>query len=547
MRSTLLNFIIVFSFTLIIIIFQSSQKFTYIVDEVVYLSQPLLLRNIARTLVYLFCYGVSVAAIFSIIFLKRKLPILILFVVFVVAYTTDWVFQLLGNPIGFDRNEYEIIRGAFFMAENTVEYFSLIAVSFLISLVLVTLLCFSRRYLFTKVRSDWFLVVPIIAIVSTTYASIHVFSINPSSFPAPIKLFAVGAYYEIELSDHTRYSREFDSSITVDSAATKNIIWIIDESVAGKFLSINGYPENTTPFLSSYDSGTNMFNFGTVNSVATSSALSNVLLRVGLQPKHASSFVEMYYTLPTIYHYAKHAGYRTTLFDMQMSNGTLQNGLNTKDMENVDNYITADRRMSVSIRDMNMLDDLHNILQLGEKNFIVIVKWGAHWPYQQSYPKSQEFFTPVLDTMFANIISGNRDRRINTYQNAIRYSADYFLERLIGIVDLETSRVIYTSDHGQNLASDSKRTHAGHVNVANSVVEVPLVIFQNDAKSAFDGIALNSQSSFQIFPTTLEWMGYGRDVVSRYGNTLDVPAGPELRSFFVTSTGELRVYAGSDQ
>ncbi|MEM7170922.1 MAG: sulfatase-like hydrolase/transferase [Pseudomonadota bacterium] len=525
-----------------VLFYQSYQQFPFIVDEVSYLSQPIMVRNIARTLVYLFCYALCIAAIFSLIFLKRKIFVGILAFVFVIAYTVDWVFQLLGNPVGFNLTEYELLRETIGFAANAVEYLNLIIAGLLIAVLFVAVLCLSRRYLFPKVRSDWFLVFPVVAIAATTVASIKVFSITPSSFPAPVKLFSVGAYYEIELLDNLRQERQPVLAAAPESDAVSNIIWVIDESITAGYLAVNGYPKDTSPFLSANVENEEIYNFGIVTSTAPVSKLSNELLRIGLQPKHAADFVERYYTLPTIYQYAKQAGYHTTLFDLQISNGALQNGLNTRDMSYVDTYITADRGLTVSLRDRHALEDLKGLLENNEKNFVVIVKWGAHWPYQSTYSEDHKIFVPALDSMFANMVGKDRERQLNSYLNAVRHAADFYLESLMAVVDLNDSNVIYTSDHGQDLMAESKRTHGGDSNIARAVVEVPLIVFQQGAKSRYRGIDKDTQSAFQIFPTTLDWMGYDEEIVSAYGKKLDQPADPELRSFFATSQGKLQAY-----
>jgi len=452
---------------------------------------------------------------------------------------------MLGNPVGFNLNEYEIIRSNLAMADNAIVFAKLIALSLLISATFVALLYFTCQGLLTKIRSDWFLIIPAIAILSTTFASIKVFSINPSSFPAPVKLFSVSAYYELKYSNRSKYSRKFDNSITAGPALAHNIIFIVDESIAATHLTINGSEYNTTPFLSSYLDNKDIYNFGVVSGVAPHSKLSNVVFRVGLQPKHAENFEEMYYTLPTLFQYARHAGYKTALLDMQMSDGALQNGLSTGDLKYIDNYTTSDRATDVAIRDIGALDVVSETLRQGGKNFIAIVKWGAHWPYQQSYPKQHQYFKPALDTVLPSLVSNDRESLLNTYRNAVRYATDFYLEKLVALVDLKTTHIIYTSDHGQDLSPDSKRMHGSDTDVTNAVVDIPLIIFQDNAKSAFKGIAANSQSAFQIFPTMLSWMGYGGDVVSRYGKTLNVPADLDLRRFFLNSEGKLQSYAKS--
>ena len=59
------------------------------------------------------------------------------------------------------------------------------------------------------------------------------------------------------------------------------IFYIVDESVRGDYLSINGFSEDTTPYLNSQK---DLFiNFGAVSSSSNCSLTANIALQSGLQ------------------------------------------------------------------------------------------------------------------------------------------------------------------------------------------------------------------------------------------------------------------------
>jgi glucan phosphoethanolaminetransferase (alkaline phosphatase superfamily) len=248
------------------------------------------------------------------------------------------------------------------------------------------------------------------------------------------------------------------------------------------------------------------------------------------------------FTLPTIFQFAKHAGYRTTLIDLQMSNGERQNWLAMKDLKYIDRYITADRDMDVALRDRDSISRIKQILGAPEKQFLVLVKWGAHWPYQDTYPKPETTFSPVVTSSLGSMGLENKQVVVNTYMNSVRFSADGFLKELLGQIPLEDRILIYTSDHGQAMFDNGDiRTHGG-VAPANGVGSVPLLIFAKGAKEKFPVLQKNGYSSFQIFNTTLKLLGYGDELVAGYGPTLwEVPK-PEYRSFLVTWSGAMQPY-----
>ena len=535
------TWILVFSGLLFVLALQCLNDPGYVWQEISFLAQAPSERSIARIGLYLAAYLLSVLAVFSFVFTKGAVFPSLFGLVLVGHFTLDLSFQLLGTRTGFDFNEYELIRDAVGMAANIVVYAGVILQALLLSLGLLALLIAIRSRVPAHRRSHLWLLVPPFATVVVAILSIKVFSINAYNFPALVKVPSVIAHFESESNERDLLTRQFDSALAVERSSFKDIIWIIDESVTATYLGINGYGANTTPYLNAVIAGDDAVNFGVATSAGGHSALSNLALRIGLQPKHAGTFATSRATLPTIYQHARHAGYRTTLIDLQMSNGQLQNFLSREDLQYIDKYLTAGRATKLSIRDREAIEDIKTLVRGPEKNFIVLIKWGSHWPYQYTYPESEEFFTPALQSAWGSMSEENREATINTYLNSLRYAADGFLKEFLDKIDLSDRMILYTADHGQSLETPGTlRTHGGNEEDADSVGAVPLIVFARNAKRLFTGIEPNRYSSFQIFNTTLKLMGYGDEYVATYGPSLLSVPPPEYRSYFAASDGRLQ-------
>jgi glucan phosphoethanolaminetransferase (alkaline phosphatase superfamily) len=368
-----------------------------------------------------------------------------------------------------------------------------------------------------------------------------------SNYPANIKIPAIAARYL--QNSKPIIKRELNTAITpTKDAQFKNIVWIVDESVVGSYLSINGYDKNTTPYLNKLNSESqDFFNFGVVNSVSNCSSTSNLFLRIGLNPKKDFDIEEQMYTLPTIFQYAKRAGYTTWLMDSQTKENHLQNYLTLYDKESIDHFKTQGPNIKRIDRDKVFLNEATTIVNNNkdEKNFIVLVKYGAHFPYLLTYDLKESPFQPVVDVSYGGMDLEHKEQQMNTYLNSIHYNTDIYLKALVEKIDLNDTVVFYTSDHGQNILETPNltRTHCNTETVVKHEVSVPLMVFQKKAKKVFKTDKQLFYSQIQLFPTTLALFGYDKEVVNKYGKTLfSGYSKNEEREFILSSSGEKRVY-----
>lgn len=285
----------------------------------------------------------------------------------------------------------------------------------------------------------------------------------------------------------------------------RNILVIVDESVRGDYIDLN-HDRGITPYLKSI--GKRAINFGAASSANNCSAESNAILRMGANP---SSLVDGHdiRSNPTIWQYARKAGFRNAFIDAQETDGALINFMDASERELIDDFIQPNGPNER--RDFDAIPIVSRLLSEPGRHFIYVNKYGAHFPYHAGYPKEETLFSPVPEQLGATT---DRNRMINSYKNVIHWTVDTFFKKLHEQADLRDTLVVYTSDHGQNLLDDGiPITHCRANRPISEEAGVPLLLFSQDERLASDlrkAARLNQHraSAFQIFPTLLQVMGY---------------------------------------
>lgn len=318
----------------------------------------------------------------------------------------------------------------------------------------------------------------------------------------------------------------------------RDIVLIIDEAIAGNYLDLNA-PTGVTTHLAQAQPGVDIFNYGYAASITNCSAGSNVTLRFG---GTRDGYERINTTMPSIWQYAKTAGYDTVYIDGQTTAGKLQNGMTEVEKRDIDHFIQFDGTPVVQ-RDMAALDKLVGFLGDGKPEMILMNKVGAHFPVANKYPDDFEEYKPALPRQHSDDVAekGTKEgfdgspeawmQYRNSYRNILLWNVGEFFQRLFAKADLSQAVVIYTSDHGQNLHERGDKgvnTHCSPDPVQEEGV-VPLVVIQGKGVKSLDWQAhlaenRNASSHYNIFPTLLLLMGYDPSgVASEYGRSLDVP------------------------
>ena len=342
----------------------------------------------------------------------------------------------------------------------------------------------------------------------------------------------------------------------LDAGRAKSVVVIMDESVRGDLLDINrpgGAYSGLLPHAAA------MANFGIVSSIATCSTPTNAGFRYGIARR---SYLTDLTTNPSIWRYAKKAGYRTIYIDGQRHGGRLMNLMSAEELADIDQHIQLPSATRPVERDIRIARRLRHIVENSRQpTFVYVNKMGAHFPYEGKYPPEHAPFQPVSKrTYFGNEVdpknsgwlqSENEEARIrfrNSYLNAVAWNVGGFFDTLLADLDLSHTVLLYTADHGQNLNEEGApgfRTHCSSERAAASEGIVPLVVLTG-VPAILDEMRQAAHknrgrvSQFNVFPSVLALLGYRPEDIARSATSelplqADLPAGQQqfLSRFFV--------------
>ena len=374
--------------------------------------------------------------------------------------------------------------------------------------------------------------VPVSAVILTTIGlqySHGFFDRYPSFFRVPsMFIFArQSRIYDGKRSEVT-YSGSLDTQV-------EKIVLIVDESIRADILGINAIKKDTTPYLRSLETG--IVNFGLAASSSNCSDYSNLILRTGVRKEEIPDQNQMTLKKPSIWQFTKKAGFYNVYLDAQSAEewANYQNFMNEYEASFVDEIIRVRQEIAYESDGVAREKLIDHLKQPG-KTFIMLNKYGIHFPYFRSYPKEYSFFSPALERGES---MNDREKSLNSFMNGIRWSVDDWFKNLLSESgDFRPCVIIYTSDHGQNIVDDG--TLATHCRPRPNRFEgiVPMTVFSNDTAilERFKAVQVTSYdktSHFQIFPTLIRLAGYkGSWVRSHYGASLsELPS--TLPEFFV--------------
>lgn len=325
----------------------------------------------------------------------------------------------------------------------------------------------------------------------------------------------VGDYVRVSAITYTGPREELEP-IAVSDPPARNVIFVIDESIRGDHLSLNGYHRSTTPYLDELADQGLLLNWGIASSVTTCSGSSDLLLLSGLKLQDLPDVDNKAMKNPSIFQYAKALGYRTYYFDGQMN--TFWN-VKLHDMKYVDEWWNLNKLLQINNDyrqvDFAIAEAVRNVTTNSRGNFIWIIKTGAHVPYYKRFPESAAKWLPSY--------AGDRwdvhrqTEIVNAYDNAIRYNLEGFFSHLIPDYKVPDDTVIvYTSDHGQTLAEG--REGSAHCGYTRNEAVVPLFVI------GYRGAGVDTKykaSHPNIFATLLDLMEFPESARKKsYGRSL---------------------------
>ena len=421
--------------------------------------------------------------------------------------------------------ELEFVPGAvsFFFADY--------ALPLLLAAVAVVLLeGFARLRLF-RFESLWFLCLPLIA-VGVCYELLVRTDSKVDQFPISLRVPVLLAYAANHQSVYlgARDERFFDPSGEV---LADHVVFIVDESIRGDLLSINGGPKEVSPYLESIRD--RLLNYGVCSAVANLSAPANIIMQSGLRLDQLPDIDLRSMKNPSLFSYMQAAGFYTTMINAQNALARPPNFMTPADVAGLDAYLQI-RELGEGVErahsDRLVAPILEQIVGEHDRSFTYVIKMGAHFPYANSYPKEWQYFE--ADTS----VEGRSPRRaelVSSYMNSLRWSVDEFLRELVPVLEGTGKKilVVYTADHGQSLfeitaaGGNGVRGHGQHQSPPVHQAMVPLFLIpigegmQERFRARFHPSRVDRSSAFELFSTLLQIGGYApRDFDGDYAPSI---------------------------
>jgi len=461
------------------------------------------------------------------LFRKITLPFFLFFLVFNIG-----IFNIANSPLDFQQAVI-IVENFQWWFWAVIENFGLVAIlPGLIILVPILILVERLPKLSTLSFPKKTYMIPVSAAILIFIGMQYThafFDRYPSFFriPSMLLLASQSHVYNGERSEVV-YPGALDAQVD-------KIVLIVDESIRADLLGVNGHQKETTPYLRSLETG--IVSFGLAASSSNCSDYSNLILRTGTRKEEIPDHDQMSLKQPSIWQFTKKAGFHNVYLDAQSAQEweNYQNFMNEHEAFYIDDIIRVRQKVAYE-SDGVAREKLIDLLRQPGKTFIMLNKYGIHFPYFRSYPKEYNFFTPVLEQ---GEPMNDREKSLNTYMNGIRWSVDAWFKNLLSeSEDFQRYVIIYTSDHGQNIVDDG--TLATHCRPRANRYEgnVPMMVFSNDAATleklkAARMTSYDRTNHFQIFPTLINLAGY-KDSWARsyYGASLSEPPAT-MPEFFV--------------
>jgi glucan phosphoethanolaminetransferase (alkaline phosphatase superfamily) len=394
----------------------------------------------------------------------------------------------------------------------------------------VVLLEATLRPRLSRISTLWVLALPVVAslayfqLLKSTDAKVE-------QFPVPFRVPVLIAYAH---SHQTVYLGQRDevAFAPVREPLADHIVFVVDESIRGDVLTVNGGPPEATPFLAEIEP--RLLNYGVASAVANLSGPANIVLQSGLRPDQLPDVDMRSMKNPNVFAYMREAGFYTVYINAQNLSPRPPNFMTEADVAGIDAYIQV-RNIAPGLRehevDHRIPALVERIVSGHDRTFTYVLKNGAHFPYAGKFPEEQHWFTPER---WAEGYSTWEARILAEYMNTVRWTVDEFLRKLVASLDGAAPRVliVYTADHGQDLfeadeRSGRRRRGHGHVDPSSYQAMIPLLLIPLDAalreelRALYHPSLRDQISAFEIFPSLLRLAGYGHDDVrQRYAPSI---------------------------
>ena len=357
---------------------------------------------------------------------------------------------------------------------------------------------------------------PLLYLLASNYALfLHVpersFHLNPLT-----SFLRSTLHHEFENLRKYRGPRDDLPAFQASQRPLDSIIYVIDESVRGSNLSLNGYPRATTPFLQSLEAGGLLKNLGICVAAGTFSYISNAYLITGHNAFPDDGFRTA--RNPTVFDYAKKMGYETIYIDIDHGYlSTLVKAAGDGPVRSLDRWMTdrsfEERHVDLeATKDLGIARFISRLLNERGGYFVVVNKKGLHFHYRNRYPddEASAAWKPVMKASDPiDPGAAGREKLVNTYDNGIRFQVDEFFRVFVSETTNRNYVMLYTSDHGQTLAEQGQVYT--HMKPDEGIVDVPGFLVSGERygrKGLLAGIPYGIRvSHLNNFATLLDLMG----------------------------------------
>jgi glucan phosphoethanolaminetransferase (alkaline phosphatase superfamily) len=357
---------------------------------------------------------------------------------------------------------------------------------------------------------------PVLFLLASNYALFHhvperSFHLNPLT-----SFLRSTLQYEVENLREYRGPRDDLPTFHAFQRPLDSIIYVIDESVRGSNLSLNGYPRATTPFLQLLETRGLLKNLGICVAAGTFSHISNAYLITGHNAFPDDGFRTD--RNPTLFDYAKKMGYETIYIDIDQGYlSQLLKAAGDDPVRSLDRWMNdqsfEERHVDLeTTKDLGVARFLSRLLNERGGYFVVVNKKGLHFHYRNRYPDdpASAIWKPVMEASEPIDPSATgREKLVNTYDNGIRFQVDEFFRVIASETSNQNYVILYTSDHGQTLAEHGQMYT--HMMPDKVIVDVPDFLVSGERfgkKGVLAGISPGIRvSHLNNFATLLDLMG----------------------------------------
>ena len=290
----------------------------------------------------------------------------------------------------------------------------------------------------------------------------------------------------------------------------RKIVFIVDESVRGDYLGLNSDRFDNTPVLKTASG--KIANFGIATSSTNCSRGARYILRSGLRESQMPDASELGLHQPSMWQYAKKAGFETIHIDGFAAFAGMHSFMNAAEAKAIDKTVLPNQKPYVNIDDVAAAR-LMEVMAVPQSQFIYVEKNGVHSPYENNVPANFVFEPAGLNKLPKPLTADQRGK-VAIYLRAIKWRVDRFFEAILPSLIREDVLVIYTSDHGQAMFEGGyEASHCTQINPNIGEALVPLIAFTGNseisAKLQAEAVRAHDRAShFEIFPTLLTAMGY---------------------------------------